>query len=181
MVEVSCFSTTTADTINTAKPCRAACDCACVCYFYLMFCSRRAVVTFTSTCTWDQPNSALNERDFREQPHITHVVKAPNELSVASARNTCTWLYTSALVTRSLHRDVLWRVIVMILSVLYNYICSLPVLSSFTDIYSQPDCSLGNWVGVLSAWIFCLELVCFTSTLLLLAGSSFGLSAVNLA
>jgi len=26
MVEVSCFSTTTADAINTAKPCRAACD-----------------------------------------------------------------------------------------------------------------------------------------------------------
>jgi len=25
-VEVSCFSTTTADAINTAKPCRAACD-----------------------------------------------------------------------------------------------------------------------------------------------------------
>jgi len=26
MVEASCFSTTTADAINTAKPCRAACD-----------------------------------------------------------------------------------------------------------------------------------------------------------
>jgi len=26
MVELSCFSTTTADAINTAKPCRAACD-----------------------------------------------------------------------------------------------------------------------------------------------------------
>jgi len=26
MVEVSCFSTTTADAINTAKPCQAACD-----------------------------------------------------------------------------------------------------------------------------------------------------------
>jgi len=26
MVEVSCFSTTEADAINTAKPCRAACD-----------------------------------------------------------------------------------------------------------------------------------------------------------
>jgi len=26
MVEVSCFSTTTADAIYTAKPCRAACD-----------------------------------------------------------------------------------------------------------------------------------------------------------
>jgi len=26
VVEVSCFSTTTADAINTAKPCRAACD-----------------------------------------------------------------------------------------------------------------------------------------------------------
>jgi len=26
LAEVSCFSTTTADAINTAKPCRAACD-----------------------------------------------------------------------------------------------------------------------------------------------------------
>jgi len=26
MVEVSCYSTATADAINTAKPCRAACD-----------------------------------------------------------------------------------------------------------------------------------------------------------
>jgi len=26
MVEVSCFSTATADAINTAKPCRVACD-----------------------------------------------------------------------------------------------------------------------------------------------------------
>jgi len=35
MVEVSCFSTTTADAINTAKPYRAACD-SCLRKYWLL-------------------------------------------------------------------------------------------------------------------------------------------------